>query len=248
MEFHLGSAGWLTPLLAISVQVAFSQDLYLASAARLEKAAAACSPASGEQNDATCKLTITELRSLVNANPNRPEAVALLAESIWNSALQAGERQESIDLYRRAVRLAPRDPRLKLDLGVRLDDPEERLRLFREAVSVQPANAEAHDALASLLLSYKKDLEGAYKEYAAYLGLVELSAESTLSSVNFAVRLAQAGGHEEAARLLEQILQRANDPPSHLCYFFKEVPASAYQDHPTLAKRLSDLASGCPKP
>jgi hypothetical protein len=67
-------------------------------------------------------------------------------------------------VYRRAVRLDPGNARLELDLGARVSDPEEQLRLFREAVSEEPSDPEAHEAVAGPLLRYKKDLEGAYKE------------------------------------------------------------------------------------
>jgi len=101
---------------------------------------------------------------LVAADPENPVFIGQLAELCRHS----GNLARAVELYRRAVAIAPADRDARYNLAVTLQEAgrrEEAFEALKEAIAVDPGRPEAHNAL-GIALALRGDLEAARGELA----------------------------------------------------------------------------------
>ena len=128
------------------------------------------------------KGAIELLEQALKTDPNYPAGWIMLGAS----QMQAGRREDGVASLRKAVELVPKDLTARRALAEALfnSQPEEAIAAWREVLSLDPNNREAHNTLGTILLEQKK-----YHE-----ATTELEAAAALSTPNasFEERIADA--------------------------------------------------------
>ena len=105
-----------------------------------------------------------EFEHLVAADPDNPVFVSQLAEV----CRRGGDLTRAVDLYRRAVAIAPSDRDARYNLAVTLQEAGHGNQAFaalKDAIRLDPGRPEAHNAL-GIALALRGDLESARAEFA----------------------------------------------------------------------------------
>ncbi len=105
-----------------------------------------------------------EYEQLAAADPDNPVFVSQLAEV----CRRGGDLARAIELYRRAVAIAPSDRDARYNLAVTLQEAgrsDEAFAALKDAIRLDPGRPEAHNAL-GIALALRGDLESARAEFA----------------------------------------------------------------------------------
>jgi len=151
-----------------------------------------------------------ELERMVAADPDNPVFVGQLAEAYRRT----DQPQRAVELYRRAVALAPSDRDARYNLAITLREagrPEEALAALTAAITLDPANPEAHNAL-GITLSARGDLEAARAQFAEAIRLDPHGAAARNNLGNALRDLKRADEAEAAYRAAIDLAPRYADP------------------------------------
>ncbi len=162
----------------------------------------------GEQAEAFSPRQAELFAQAVAADPKFAEARYNLS-LVYLRLERFAEAREHLEAF---TQLRPQDPKgflLKSQACVRLDLPDEAIRDLQSALSLQPGDGEAWDALSRLLLD-----SGRFQEALA-AAKQALETGSAPGDVHFQIGLAQfrLGYKEEAAQSLQAFLQQ--DPEDY---------------------------------
>ena len=131
-------------------------------------------------------------------------------------ALAAGDAQQAIEAFKRAVQAAPQSAEAHNHLGVALDkagDPEGAITEFRKAISLQLQNAAAYNNVGDLLAK-QGNIDAAIDELER---AVALKADLAEAHYNLALVLLQKGDRERSRTEFERAreLGHAAEPGKH---------------------------------
>jgi tetratricopeptide (TPR) repeat protein len=138
---------------------------------------------------------------------------------VWNDLgrayMRLGERDKACGCYERALEIAPKLVSANVNLAILLRDeaPHEAIRHCRMAIETAPDNAEAHDALASLL-QQQKQFDEAMDHYRL---AVTCDPEFAAPHSNLGGLLARLGRFDEAVAEFETTLVMDPDFPTAQC-------------------------------
>jgi DNA-binding winged helix-turn-helix (wHTH) protein/tetratricopeptide (TPR) repeat protein len=159
--------------------------------------------------------------AVVTGTPSVPELLARAGSYLRQH--QAANNEMAIELYQRALRIEPRNPRalagLSLALGQRAtkfnqrrETTDEALKLARRAIAVDPRLALAHEAL-GLALDSQGEVAQALAEYQRAAALDPRDTASLASAAN----LLQVEGHlAEALETDVKVARSGGEAPPYL--------------------------------
>jgi tetratricopeptide (TPR) repeat protein len=170
--------------------------------------------------------------------PDLPRAMAVLDSA--RAAAAADRHEESIRLYRRAIKLYPP---LADELGVELgnqytwaDKPDSAMACYRAYLEHHPGDADAQIGIARLT-SWKDDLGGAEAMYDEVLAADSTNLEARLGKAQV---INWSGRHREAALLYRRILA---DHPDNAEARAGLVQALRWMGRPDLAVAAADSST-----
>lgn len=156
-----------------------------------------------EKNEAAAKQQLAIFEQLKQRTERETQAAAL--NSRGNEFLKQGLSGESIEAYRNALLLEPKDPRLHYNLAFALskvDDHAREERELREAIELDPHFAQAHNQLGSSLMLQER-FEEAELEFRAAIASDPQSAEALN---NLGTLFGRQGKHNDAAALFREAI------------------------------------------
>lgn len=152
---------------------------------------------------------VAELEKLIEAEPNRPDLHAQLAD-----LLVATEPERALKLYLAAIRLEPERVSHRIGLGsalVRLRRMTEAVPVLRQALQMNPSDEKiyyAHTNLGTALFELN-DFAGALEEFRWILAHQAESSRIPVTLYFLAICHDRLGAYQEALETYEQFLQRA---------------------------------------
>jgi Tfp pilus assembly protein PilF len=201
-----------------------------------------------------CNRAISKLEEASREDPEQVEVQLALSQAYWNrghnespkSQARQNWRQRSVDTLQQLVDKDVKDARAYYELSIRQKDDNQRVRLLRKTLEVDPRHPRAHRDMAWGLLRQGLGEEAvrAYQEHMDSSPAKD--REDARESLRFAEELSRVRLPRQAAQVLGKVVEQTRgERRTERCLLFQSVDQRLAASVPALRGELQALRPHC---